>query len=225
MSIYTQFYSVHTVKNKIFSGDVKIDDVLAAGDFGIGTFNQINGEMVAIDGNVYRTKSDGSAEKIVDTSEKTPYSIMTHFKSEKEETISNMPLVDVISRLDQLRENSERDILAVKVSGDFTWVRSRAPDLTPPPYKDLGELIADQLSTTFNDISGDVVGFYTPEYLGALGVPGYHLHFIDSSRSHGGHMQDLFVKEGSISIQKMSELRIHNPGGEVQEAEYEALTS
>lgn len=41
-------------------GDVTIGQLLTHGDFGLGTFNHLDGEMVVVDGVCYRMRNDGS---------------------------------------------------------------------------------------------------------------------------------------------------------------------
>lgn len=214
MGKYTQFYSLHTVKNKMFDGNVPLEDLLKYGDFGIGTFNNINGELIAVNGEIYRTKADGGAERVLDLSEKTPYSIMAEFKPQIEIEVKNMGLEEVQAKLDTVLDNKST-IYAVALNGQFQWIRTRAPQPSYPPYKSLADIIADQPSSTFNNIGGDIVGFYTPEFLGALGVPGYHLHFIDAARQVGGHLQDAHVQSATVQLQALTEISIHNPGGDV----------
>jgi len=213
MSKYTQFYSLHTIKNKLFTGDVKLSEVMSYGNFGIGTFNNIDGELVAVDGLIYRTKADGSAEVVEDLEEKTPYAIVTEFQPDIQRAIGSSKLSDVLAEIDAMRDDLAESIFSVEVTGTFRWARTRAPEPSYPPYKDLEEIIADQPSTTFNNIGGDIVGFYTPEFLGSLGVPGYHLHFIDESRQFGGHLQDAYLNEGIIKIQCLDEVKVMKPGG------------
>ena len=116
-----------------------------------------------------------------------------------------------------MRKELGETIVSVEVTGTFRWARTRAPDPSYPPYKDLAEIIADQPSTTLNNIGGDIVGFYTPDFLGELGVPGYHLHFIDESRQFGGHLQDAYLIEGVIKLQRIDEVKVVKPGGAVTE--------
>ena len=40
--------------------------LLKYGDFGLGTFDNLDGEMVVLDGGIYQVRSDGTVNKIVD---------------------------------------------------------------------------------------------------------------------------------------------------------------
>lgn len=216
MGEYTQFYSLYTIKNGIFTGDIKLSEVIKCGNFGIGTFNNIDGELVVIDGKIYRTKADGTAEIVDNLDEKTPYAIVTEFQPEIEHNVAQLNFSDLIDEIDTMRSKLRESILCIEVAGIFKWVQTRAPEPSYPPYKDLADIIADQPSTTFDNINGNVVGFYTPEFLSALGVPDYHFHFIDESRGFGGHLQDLYLDEGVIKIQCVDEIKVVKPGGELR---------
>src|SRR5262245_29291241 len=54
-----------------YAGTVTIDDMLDHGDFGLGTFDGLDGEMIVLDGDVYQVPASGIAEA-VDGHVKTP---------------------------------------------------------------------------------------------------------------------------------------------------------
>ncbi len=47
----------------IYDGVISFEELKERGDFGIGTFDQLDGEMIAFDNEFYHLRSDGSAEK------------------------------------------------------------------------------------------------------------------------------------------------------------------
>jgi acetolactate decarboxylase len=52
---------------------------------------------------------------------------------------------------------------------------------------DLVQAASVQPEFEFHDIAGTLVGFWSLEYVKTMNVPGYHLHFISTDRTHGGH--------------------------------------
>ena len=46
----------------MYDGDVTIRELLRHGNFGLGTFNGLDGEMLVLDGRCYQLRADGSAE-------------------------------------------------------------------------------------------------------------------------------------------------------------------
>ena len=63
----------------IYDGVISFEDLKKHGDFGIGTFDQLDGEMIAFDNEFYHLRSDGSAEK-VEPEETTPFATVTFLK-------------------------------------------------------------------------------------------------------------------------------------------------
>ena len=47
-----------------YEGDVSFAELRARGDFGLGTFDALDGEMVALDGDFYQVKADGIAYEV-----------------------------------------------------------------------------------------------------------------------------------------------------------------
>ena len=65
----------------IYDGDVTIAEVLRHGDFGLGTFNHLDGEMIILDGVCYHLRADGSATVAAGT-ERTPFAAVTRFRAD-----------------------------------------------------------------------------------------------------------------------------------------------
>jgi acetolactate decarboxylase len=63
----------------IYDGDVTIAELLTHGDFGLGTFNHLDGEMVVLDGSCYHLRSDGSATT-ASPQDKTPFAAVLWFR-------------------------------------------------------------------------------------------------------------------------------------------------
>jgi len=61
-----------------YDGDLTVGELLEHGDFGVGTFDRLDGEMVVLDGTCYRLRGDGSAE-VAGRDEHTPFAAVTRF--------------------------------------------------------------------------------------------------------------------------------------------------
>src|ERR1700757_1765539 len=62
----------------VYDGDVTIRELLRHGDFGLGTFNGLDGEMLVLDGVCYQLRSDGSAQ-VAESDQRTPFGVVTWF--------------------------------------------------------------------------------------------------------------------------------------------------
>ena len=62
-----------------YNGNVTLKDLRAHGDFGLGTFDALDGEMILLNGTFYQIKSDGSVS-VANDSMKTPFADVTSFE-------------------------------------------------------------------------------------------------------------------------------------------------
>jgi len=100
---------------------------------------------------------------------------------------------------------------AVRISGMFSRVRTRTVMAQAQPYPPLTEATAGQPVTEFRDVTGTLAGFRTPDYEQGISVAGYHLHFINESRTHGGHVLDFEIRQGTATVAVSSELHLSLP--------------
>jgi acetolactate decarboxylase len=59
----------------LYDGDMTYGEIRKHGDFGLGTFNNLDGEMVGFDGTFYQLRSDGSARPVT-AGQKTPFAVV-----------------------------------------------------------------------------------------------------------------------------------------------------
>jgi alpha-acetolactate decarboxylase len=62
-----QFSTISALLEGVYDGDVTVAEILRHGDFGLGTFNHLDGEMVIFDGVCYRLRFDGTATRAAPT--------------------------------------------------------------------------------------------------------------------------------------------------------------
>src|ERR1700684_3964182 len=76
-----QTSTIAALLDGIYDGDVTIAELLTHGDFGLGTFNHLDGEMVVLDGVCHHRRSDGSVA-VAAADDRTPFAAVTWFKPE-----------------------------------------------------------------------------------------------------------------------------------------------
>ncbi|WP_433286850.1 acetolactate decarboxylase [Pseudonocardia sp. CA-142604] len=205
-----QTSTIAALLDGIYDGEVTIAELLTHGDFGLGTFNHLDGEMVVLDGTCYHLHSDGSAGLAADD-ERTPFAAITTFDPDITIPITRPTArADVIALIDEAIP-SENLVHAVRISGTFTHVRTRTVMAQTPPYPPLTEATADEPITDFDDVTGTLAGFRTPDFEQGISVAGYHQHFLDREHEHGGHALDYTVARGKITISTASELHLSLP--------------
>src|ERR1700749_2193112 len=85
----------------IYEGDAAYGQIRKHGDFGVGTFNDLDGEMVGFDGGFYQLRSDGSVRPVTDD-QKTPFTVVTFFRPEQElDVVQPMMKSDLMAAIEQ----------------------------------------------------------------------------------------------------------------------------
>lgn len=200
---------VNALVEGLYQENTSIEELLNRGNFGLGTFDDLDGEMIINDGQAYQLKSDGKAYK-VNPKQKTPYACVTQFEPYSFEYLySSIELRELYAFLDRTLP-SKNMVYALKIEGAFAHVRTRSVP-KQDSYKPLVEVARNQPEFSFQDIEGSLIGFWTPEFLDKITVPGYHLHFLTSDQGRGGHLLDCVTKEIKISIQHVSRIELALP--------------
>ncbi|WUH89438.1 acetolactate decarboxylase [Streptomyces sp. NBC_00433] len=205
-----QTSTIGALLDGVYDGDVTIGELLRHGDFGLGTFNRLDGEMVVLDGVCYHLRADGSVSP-AGADELTPFAAVTPFV-----TSTRFPITTPYDRQGLVRRIDEEIgsgnlIYAVRVTGRFDTVHTRTVMEQQPPYPPLTEATAGQQETVIRGAAGTLAGYRTPAYQQGISVAGYHLHFIDAPRHRGGHALDFLVTRGTVEISTASELHLSLP--------------
>jgi acetolactate decarboxylase len=193
----------------IYQGAVQVAALREHGNLGLGTFEGLDGEMVVVDGHFFQVLSDGSVKEVND-SVLSPFAAVTTFSPDRSITLDDCPdLSHLTSQFGTLR-TSDNFFYALRVDGIFDHIHARAMRRTKEGIP-LVQAAAVQPEFEFRNISGTLVGFWTPEYAKALNVPGYHLHFISADHTHGGHILQCRGKNLRLQIQREGDFHIVLP--------------
>jgi acetolactate decarboxylase len=185
-----QVSTINALMAGVYDGTVSGGQLKTHGDFGIGTFTTLDGEMLELDGVIYQIKSDGVAYTAID-SQTVPFAAVTFFDSDRQEKIaSGLDLVGLQAALDKSL-TSFNLFYAFKIDGQFSYMKTRSVPAQSKPYPVLTEVTKKQAVFEFSNIRGTIVGFRCPQFVNGVNVPGYHLHFLTSDHRAGGHVLDL----------------------------------
>lgn len=186
-----------------------IGDIRSHGDFGLGTFNHLDGEMILLDGTAYQIAASGEVKPAADD-EKTPFACVTFFRPD---TWDDVPeggaSTDIFTLLDRLIP-SPNMLYALRIDGVFDYVKTRAIPRTEN-YRPLVEAAKNQTVFEFSRTEGSLAGFYTPGFMASLNAPGYHIHMLTADRSQGGHLMACRVRKARIGIQHVPKLEVGLP--------------
>jgi len=194
----------------VYEGNTTIEDLLNHGDFGLGTFNELDGELIAFNSEVYQLRADGSARE-ASRQQKTPFAVMTWFKPEHEfhldKPASRQQLHDIIDKTIP----SDNVFCALRIDGHFRHAHTRTVPRQTPPYRAMTDVLDDQPVFRFNGRDGVLVGFRTPQHMQGINVAGYHEHFITDDRHGGGHLLDYQLESGTLTFGEIHHLLIDLP--------------
>ncbi len=200
---------INALVEGLFVENTTIGDIRQRGDFGLGTFDYLDGEMVILDGRVYQIRSDGKVYAVADD-QHSPFACVTFFTPDTFDDIGDdSASLDLENVLDGLIP-SRNMLYAIRIDGEFEHVKCRAAPKSEN-YMPLVEATRDQPVFEFHNISGSLAGFYTPSFMGSLNAPGYHVHFLTEDRSRGGHVMKCSLKKVRIGIQHIPRLDVGLP--------------
>jgi acetolactate decarboxylase len=193
----------------VYDGVVRIGELKQHGDFGLGTFDGLDGEMLALDGHFYQVHGSGKVNEPNDDA-RVPFAVVTAFRPERESTIDRVQdFASLCTRLDGLRR-TENLFHAVRIDGRFDRLRTRAACKAAGGVS-LVNATAHQAEFEFADVTGTLVGFWTPSYARSFNIAGWHLHFVTDDRSGGGHLLDCQATGLRTQVQELADVRIAMP--------------
>ena len=192
-----QVSTIDALMQGVYDGTVTIGDLKKHGDFGIGTFDRLEGEMIVLDGRVWQAKADGSVVEAAD-SQTTPFATVTYFDTDiRQTTIDREENASEFMRTMAAKLPTGNMIYAIKVHGTFPSVTVRAIPAQEKPYPNLTAAAKEQQVHTYTNVTGTIVGFYSPVFLQGLDATGYHIHFLSDDHTKGGHILDAAIPADS----------------------------
>ncbi|WP_094228566.1 acetolactate decarboxylase [Methanolobus psychrotolerans] len=205
-----QFSIIDALLEGVYEGEISCAQLKEKGDFGLGTFDNLDGEMLQLDGVIYQVKVDGHVYEVED-SVTSPFAAVTFFETDIEyavdEEMNSQQMAEYIAE----QFPSQNVMYAIKITGKFDYMKTRSVAAQEKPYPRLVDVTKNQSVFEFNDIEGTIVGYWMPDYVGGINVPGYHLHFITQDRTGGGHILDYTVVSGTVEIDSTDKFYLELP--------------
>lgn len=126
-----EVYQVSTMTallDGVYDGDFSLGEIHEHGDFGIGTFNKLDGELIGFDGEFYRLRSDGTATPVKEE-DKSPFCSITFFETEITHRVNRqLTLEELEQELDKLLP-SKNVFYAIRMDGVFKKVQTRTVEV------------------------------------------------------------------------------------------------
>ncbi len=191
-----------------YQGNMTYQDLEKHGDFGIGTFDGLAGEMVAYDGVFYQIPSSGIPRE-ADPAQLAPYATITYFHTDQTFQVENLNYTSLQTFL--TRSLPDTAIYAIKMQGTFSSVEARSPQKQAEPYPNITDALETQALFNLSDVSATAVGFRFPASMDGVDYAGYHMHIITDDHSAGGHILNCFIENATVEVDVIKQYNLTLP--------------
>lgn len=197
----------------VYDGDLTLRELRARGDFGIGTYDNLDGEMVLLDGEFHQVKADGKVYS-PDLDGETPFAAVCAFRPEKVFAVPSGADMRAAEALIDREAPNQNLFHAIRIEGQFKTMRTRSVPAQKRPFPPLKAVAATQPVFDMENVSGTVLGFRCPPFAAGVNVPGYHLHFISRDRARGGHILAFELVTGTAQVEVLDRFVMQLPATE-----------
>lgn len=202
-----------SIKDGDLYGNISVQDLKKKGDFGLGGFSSFSGELILLDGQIYKVPFDGIPQVANDKDQAT-YAEFTTFSPSLTFEVNNISK-DALLKEIAARTKNPNIFYSVKIKGDYLTLKYRTLVSQKPPYPSptCAKYIDHPLS--LQNQYGTILGFISPAYVnGGIDYPGSHLHFLSDDHRKGGHLYDFTIKHATVEIGFHHTFTIHLPDNE-----------
>ncbi len=193
---------------------ITVSELLGHGDTGLGTFENVDGEMIVLDGVCYRAMNDGNVVE-AEPDRGVPFSSVCkmletrEFELNRTENVSG--LKDILNNLID-EDFGLNSMHMVRIDGDFELVDARSET----PYESAHVTLKDILGKTqeafkFENVKGTLVCVYYPDYMDGINAAGWHLHFISDDKKQGGHVFEIIMNSGKGVVNRINSIELRLP--------------
>jgi len=186
-----------------YSGVYQLGELKKQGDFGIGTFDNLDGEMYFFNSEILQIRSDGKVYNTSDT-ETTPFCSVHFFEKDFEFTIDNKMNYQQLKNFILSQIPTKNLFYAIKISGEFAYIKTRAVPAQKRPFLRLIEVTKNQPEFEIQKSKGTIIGYFCPEFVKGVNVPEFHLHYVSADKTFGGHLLNCELESGNIQIDKIT---------------------
>lgn len=207
-----QYSTIDALLAGSFEGDLTVGDLKKKGNFGLGTYNRVDGEMIVLDGVFYKAKGDGTVV-VVGNAERTPFAVVTQFAAVNEFPVTGFATLKELESFLDTKLVNPNAFYAIRVEGEFKDIRTRAIIPQNRPYRPLAEVVKseDQKLFDMHQKKGTLIAFRSPAFSKGFNIPGYHWHFLEAGAKSGGHVLTLAMGNGSIKVSPITTIELKLP--------------
>lgn len=205
-----QYSTIDALLAGLYDGDMTMGELVQKGDFGLGTLNGLDGELVVLDGVGYHVTAGGAAS-VAPARAGIPFATVSFFEPEQTLELGRVDTLEALNRAVYAALPTPNTFWAVRIDAEFNSAKTRAIPRQRPPYAPLAEAAERQVVVVFSG-PGTLVGYYSPPFVKGVNVPGFHWHFLTRDRSRGGHVLDCAFAPATARLDRLRSLSVRLPG-------------
>lgn len=195
----TQVSTLNALLAGRFDGLLACSELPLHGDIGIGTFDQMDGELIMLDGTVFQGMPGGKVHR-PDPDNRVPFATVCRFEPEQSWTLDQPVDYDALDKAIDARATNPNVFCAIRVEGRFSFMKTHALQKQSKPYPPTAEVVKGCVRTELRNVSGTIVGFRGVPWVRGINDTGYHLHFLTDDRTQGGHVLEFTMDSGTCAI-------------------------
>ena len=211
---FTQVSLFSVLLSGRYDGVISLAELKKLGGMSIATMDRLDGEMQMIDGVAYQACADGHVY-LPDDDATIPFGTVAEFHAERSIELADIPSYELFEKYLAECCPQENIPLAIHFTGDFRRMKVRTVGRQEHDGLGLAEAAKNEAVFELPDCSGDLVGFRLPGYVSGVNAPGWHLHFVDAERRHGGHVVNFSLRGGKLRLCHADDFQIRLPAPEV----------
>lgn len=212
-SVLFQVSTLDALLQGLYNGSMSIGQLKRYGDFGLGTYEGLDGEMIVVDGHFYHMRASGVLSEAADD-EVAPFAVLTTFRPETQFTVGPTSMADLSTLIDTLLP-SKNYFYAIRIHGTFSAMMTRAIPMQFLPYPPLSQLIPIQSVFSYPNTTGTAVDIRSPAFVSGINQVAHHFHYVSDDLKGGGHALSFTTGQVVVSIQTLRRFEVALPGDEL----------
>lgn len=195
---------------KIITGDFMsgwwFRDILAPKvNFGLGTFTHLDGELVLVDGHAWQCTKKYGVQPVTLTS-KTPFASVCDFIPTHNWDVQGLDTAGIALFLSKQKLPTDY-IWAIKITGVFKSIHLRVVTKQSKSVS-LNQAEQNQYEMKLDASTGTLVGFWAPTFMSQIIATGFHFHYINQTKTQGGHALFYQIDQAQISWGKITKVHL-----------------
>lgn len=202
-----QYSLLNALMDGVSETGISVSKFQQKGNQGLGTFSRMDGELLFLDGTVYKLRAGGDIS-VASPDEQIPYGVCTDFVPDSTKQVALADKTSIEKELEKFKLHATNLFLSYRITGRFTHIKARTVRGQEYKGQPLSELKDNQFVKDYENIEATIIGFRSPKSWQGFAVAGQHLHFISEDHKAGGHILEL-SSDGEVSMSVAVSSSIH----------------